>query len=59
MNNIENVEIVIAGKGPDSEKVENEAKKYKNVKVLGRYNYEQRYFQTLFDGRRCIFLCIM
>lgn len=40
-NNIENVEIVIAGKGPDSEKVENEAKKYKNVKVLGRYNYEQ------------------
>jgi len=40
-NNIENVEIVIAGKGSDSEKVENEAKKYKNVKVLGRYNYEQ------------------
>lgn len=39
--NIQNVEIVIAGKGPDSEKVESEAKKYKNVKVLGRYNYEQ------------------
>ena len=39
--NIQNVEIVVAGKGPDSEKVEREAKKYRNVKVLGRYNYEQ------------------
>ncbi|MEN6590761.1 MAG: glycosyltransferase [Fervidobacterium sp.] len=39
--NIENVEIVIAGKGPDSEKVEREAKKYRNVKVLGKYIYEK------------------
>ena len=39
--NIQNVEIIIAGRGPDSEKVESEAKKYRNVKVLGKYNYEQ------------------
>jgi len=38
---INDVEILIAGRGPDSEKVKDEAKNYSNIRIYGEYNYER------------------
>lgn len=38
---INNVEILIAGRGPDSEKVKDETKNYSNIRIYGEYNYEK------------------
>lgn len=38
---INDVEILIAGRGPDSEKVKDEAKNYSNIRIYGEYNYEK------------------
>ncbi len=40
-SDFKNVEIIVAGKGPDYEKVKEEAKKYNNVMVTGQYDYER------------------
>lgn len=38
---INDVEILIAGRGPDSDKVKDEAKHYSNIRIYGEYNYEK------------------
>lgn len=38
---INDVEILIAGRGPDSDKVKDEAKNYSNIRIYGEYNYER------------------
>ncbi|MCX7837825.1 MAG: glycosyltransferase, partial [candidate division WOR-3 bacterium] len=40
-SNMNEVEVFIAGKGPQSELIKREAKKYPNVFVYGHYDYEK------------------